>query len=348
MVAIKPQATDRFLANPPENTRLFLVHGADAGGVTERVRTLEKLAQARDPGGGNLIRFQSDEVAADPGRISDEALSVSMFGGEPILSLRVSDGRHNVMPALAPMLETPPQGAWIIVAAAELRPTSPLRKAFEASADAASIICYELEDRDVGQMVRDMIREAGLAIDEDALETLTASLGADRLATRNEIEKLILYAGSDSPVTLTHVAEAVGENLALRSDRIIDAALAGRSAAMDNDLVRLRNEGQSASGLATQMLRHLMMMQSLRERVDTGSGARQAVEAARPPVFFKRRAMVTEALNRWAADDLRQARSWTADAIAASRKTPQLEFELVSDALHKIALEARKQGRSRR
>jgi DNA polymerase-3 subunit delta len=346
MVSIKPQDADRFVADPPANVRLFLVYGPDAGAVTERARAVEKLAGKRDSAGGNLIRLGSEDLAGDPGRVSDEANAVSMFGGEPILAIRVADGRHNVMPALAPVLETPPDTAWIVVEAGDLKPSSPLRKGFEACRNAAAIPCYELDARDVGRMIRSMIKDAGLSIEDDAAEALGAALGADRMASRNEIEKLILYAGKDNPVTLAHVSAAVGENLASRSDRIIDCALLGRSAQMDDDLTRLRNEGQSAGGLATQMLRHLMSMQGLRERVDKGTNPRQAVEGARPPVFFKRRAMVIEALNRWPADYLRRARLVAGEAIAASRKHPQLEFELISDALHRIALMARGLSRS--
>ncbi len=347
MVAIKPQEIDRYLAAPPADVRLFLIFGPDAGAVTERARALEKLAQSRDPDGGNLIRLDSDEVAADPGRVSDEARSVSMFGGEPVLAVRVADGRHNVMPALAPLLEDPPNSAWVIVEAGDLKPSSALRKGFEACAAAAAVPCYELDARDLGRMVRTMIADAGLTIDDDAAEALIAGLGADRLASRNEIEKLILYAGGDDPVTIDHVHAAVGENLAYRSDRIIDAALLGKSADMDGDLVRLENEGQSASGLATQLMRHITTLQALRERVDGGVSPRQAVEGARPPVFFKRRASVTEALGRWPADHLRRARLATGEAIAASRRHPQLEHTLVSDALHRIAAIARRLERGR-
>ncbi|HMB48564.1 MAG TPA: DNA polymerase III subunit delta [Afifellaceae bacterium] len=348
MAAIKPQQAERYLADPPDGVRLFLIYGPDAGAVTERARAVEKVAQMRDSAGGNLIRLGSEDLVADPGRLSDEANAVSMFGGEPILAVRVTDGRHNVMPSITPLLEAPPEAAWIVVEAGDLKPSSPLRKGFEASRAAAAVPCYELDARDVSQMIHLMFQEADLQIEPDAAEALAAGLGADRMASRNEIEKLILYAGRDNPVTLDHVHAAVGENLAFRSDRIIDAALLGRSAGMDDDLTLLRNEGQSASGLATQMLRHLMTMQALRERVDKGSSPRQAVEGARPPIFFKRRDLMIKALSRWPADYLRRARDAAGDAIAASRRQPQLEFELISDALHRIALMSRRLSRDAR
>lgn len=346
MVAVKSQDADRFLTDPPGNIRMFLIYGPDAGAVTERGRAAVKIAVSSGSEDADLVRLGSEELAQDPGRLSDEALSVSMFGGDPVILVRVNDGRHNLIPALQPLLDTPPTAAWIVIEAGDLRGSNPVRKAFEASSHAASIVCYELDDRNLERMVRTVIADAGKAVDDDAVQALTSILGSDRLATRNELEKLVLYAGDDPAITIDHVTSTAGETLALRSDRIIDAALLGRMAEMDSDLVRLRNEGQSPSGLATQMLRHLMTMQLMRERFDNGPGARQVVDSARPPIFFKRRDAIAQALGRWPADYLQRARIIVGDAITKSRRTPQLEFDLVSDALHRIALMARRLARS--
>src|SRR4051812_43570428 len=104
MVIVRAQEADRFAASPPEGIRLFLVHGNDAGAVTEKARLLERIALQRG-GGDAVIRFGSDELSASPGRLADEASSASLFGGEPVLSLRVFDGRHNVIGAVKPILE---------------------------------------------------------------------------------------------------------------------------------------------------------------------------------------------------------------------------------------------------
>lgn len=342
MVAVKPQDADRFIAHPPDAVRMFLIHGVDAGTVTERGRATLQTALSRSSDGGNVIRLGSEELSQDPGRLSDEALSVSMFGGDPVIHIRINDGRHNLMPALQPLLDAPPDVSWIVIEAGDLRKSNAVRKAFEASSNAASVICYELEDRELARMVKAMISDAGKSIDDDAADTLLGMLGTDRMATRNEIEKLILYVGEEAVITIDDVTSSTGETLALRSDRVIDAALVGRIADMDKDLVRLNNEGQSPSGLATQMLRHLLAMQSMRARFDKGSSARQIVENARPPIYFKRRAAIQEALGRWPGDYLRRARMIVGDAVAQSRNTPRLEFSLVSDALHRIALMARR------
>ena len=120
----------RFLAAPPEGIRLFLVYGSDPGAITERARQLEQIALKRG-GGDAVLRFGSDELSADPGRIADEAYSASLFGGEPVIALRVLDGRHNVIGARAAAARPPARSRLADRGGGRAGTTSPLRKAFE-------------------------------------------------------------------------------------------------------------------------------------------------------------------------------------------------------------------------
>src|SRR3954462_10768662 len=121
MVAVKAHEVERFLKKPAEGVRLFLLYGSDSGAITERARALEQFA-LRHGKGEAVLRVGSDELSAEPGRVADEANSASLFGGEAVISLRVLDGRHNVIGALQSLLDRPPETAWVIVEAAELSP----------------------------------------------------------------------------------------------------------------------------------------------------------------------------------------------------------------------------------
>jgi DNA polymerase-3 subunit delta len=191
MVALNAHEAERFIAEPSDAIRLFLVYGSDSGAITERARALEKYALKRGRGEA-VLRVGSDELSAEPGRVADEANSASLFGGEPVISLRVLDGRHNVIGALQPLLDRPLEAAWVIVEAAELSQSSPLRKAFEASRHAVTLPTYAIEGSDLSRFIRAAAEEAGVRIDVAALEMLSENLGGDRLAIRGELEKLFL------------------------------------------------------------------------------------------------------------------------------------------------------------
>lgn len=344
MVAVTRPNAEAFVADPPSGIRMFLLYGSDAGAITERARRIETIALKR--GGGDVaLRLGSDELSGNPGRIADEANATSMFGGEPVIALRVLDGRHNVAGALAPLIERPPDASWVIVEAGELGASSPLRKAFESSSAAAAIPAFDAEPAEVGALIKSMAQEAGIVVDPDAFELLLMQLGSDRLAIRGEMEKLFLYVGDGGRLTAEHVADLVGEIAAARADRIVDSALVGDAGTVETELLRLASEGGSAASVASQGLRHLLALQAMRRAVDSGRSTREAMDRARPPVFFRRKPAVEAALRVWSATGLREARSGLAAAVLQSRRQPALEFAVVSAALQRIAARAGAAGR---
>src|SRR5687768_16195388 len=281
MVAVKPHDAERYLAAPPEGIRLFLLYGNDPGGVTERARPVERIAQKRGSA-DTVLRFGSDQISASPGCIADEVYAPSLFGGEPVVSLRVLDGRHNVLGALEPILERPPDAAWLVVEAGELTPSSPLRRAFEASPAAAAVPTFQVEGAGLVSFIHAAAEEAGMRIEPAAVERLIEGLGGDRLAGRGELERPFQYVGPSALVASEDVQAIVGETIESRSDGIIDAALLGEHETLETGLARLRSEGGSAAALGAQMLRHLLQLTALRAGVDSGSSAAAALDRARP------------------------------------------------------------------
>jgi DNA polymerase-3 subunit delta len=341
MVALKAHEVDRFLAKPPEGIRLFLVYGSDSGAITERARALEQLALKRGRGEA-VLRVGSDELSGEPGRVADEANSVSLFGGEPVISLRVLDGRHNVVGALQPLFERPPDAAWVIVEAGELNPTNALRKAFEASKSAATLPTFQAEGKDLDALIRAAADEHGITIEPAALELLAENLGGDRLAIRGELEKLFLYAQDQRVVTLADVAAIVGDTTESHTDQTIDAALLGDSEALETELGRMRAEASSFASLGATALRHLLSLQTLRAAMDDGQSASEVINYARPPIFSRRRSTIESELSRWPSPGLVEARRKMDQAIYRSRLQPSLEDAAISDALHAIALTSRR------
>lgn len=342
MISVKAAGVPKFVADPPKDMRLFLVFGRDSGAITERVRQLEAMAQSRDPAGGSAVRIGSDEVAGNPGRLLDEINAASLFGGEPVITLRIIDGRHNVLAGLTPLLDKPPEAGWLIVEAGDLPPASAVRKAFEANTHAAALPCYESDARDLAAMAHAMFADAGCTVEPEAVDLLVATIGNDRLISRSEIEKLILFVGEGGRAGIDDVLAVVGENLDVRGDRITDDAFLGRSDSVEADLIRLRAEGQSPVALATQALRQIIVLQRMSASVAAGKPAATIIKQARPPIFFNRRAAVETVLSRWSATHIARARQIMADAILATRRQPQLDDALVSQALQRIAAMGRR------
>src|SRR5271170_6809270 len=88
MVALRGRDIDVFLARPDSGRPIILLYGPDAGLVRERADAL--LASAVDDPDDpfSLVRLDGDELAAEPSRLVDEAMTVPLFGGRRAIRVR--------------------------------------------------------------------------------------------------------------------------------------------------------------------------------------------------------------------------------------------------------------------
>src|SRR5437660_12632119 len=93
MVALRGKEIDSYLARPDSGRPIILLYGPDAGLVRERADALMASAvdDPNDP--FSLVRLDGDELAAEPSRLVDEAMTVPLFGGRR--AIRVRAGSRN-------------------------------------------------------------------------------------------------------------------------------------------------------------------------------------------------------------------------------------------------------------
>src|SRR5712692_11969012 len=103
---------------------------------------------------------------------------------------------------------------------------------------AVAIVFYPDGERELAKLIDDELRLSNLRIAPDARAALTALLGGDRQASRNELKKLALYAHGESEVTLDDVMAVVADASELKIDPIVDGAFAGNSAAVETEFAK--------------------------------------------------------------------------------------------------------------
>lgn len=342
MVAIKAGDVDAAIARPSPQTAVFLVYGPDSGLVGERVRRLVAGAVDNPDDPFQLVRLDGDELASDPLRLADEAHTVPLFGGRRAIWVRA--GSRNLASALTPVLQTPPQDAVVIVEAGDLSRTAPLRQLCEKMPAAAALPCYADGARDIGALIDDMSRKAGLRVEADARELLLASLGADRAASRSELDKLFTYAHGRDVVTVEDVAAVVGDVSAIAFDAAIDAAFLGDFATLDRSFTRLQAEGMDAGVLLGFALRHALTLMAARQAVDMGSPPAVAIGSFRG-LHFKRKAAVERQLRLWTTASLNRTTMEVGQAVSATRRHPQLATQHALKTLWAVAGMARRAAR---
>src|SRR5215467_1003779 len=231
MTAIKASDVDRFIARPDPAQPIVLVFGPDAGLVRERVDALVR-ASVDDPGDPfALARIEGDELAGNPARLVEEAHTIPLFGGRR--AVLVKAGVRNIAAAVETVIAAPSSECRVIIEAGNLSKSAPLRSLCEKAKVAAALPCYADNERALGQLVDEEMREADLVISPDARAALLALLGSDRLASRNEIRKLCLYARDKKNIEIADVEAVVADASQMALDGVVDAVFAGRPGEAD-------------------------------------------------------------------------------------------------------------------
>jgi DNA polymerase-3 subunit delta len=332
LVAVKTYEADRFLARPTAGIAVFLVHGSDAGLVSERARMIAR-SNVTDPSDPfQLVRMDGDDIAADPLKLVDEANSVGLFGGKR--SLWVQAGARSIQQPLEMLLDVPPQDCVVVVEAGALKRDAPLRKLCESRKNAVSIECYPDNARDLEQLIDRELSEAGLTIEREARDLLTHLLGLDRLTTRAELSKLRLYMHGRSSITTQDVRLTIADASGLEMDDAVNAAFAGRLAEVESILGRIFTASTHGSVILGSALRLATALHRACLDIDSGQSPDAAIEKAKRTPFGR---TIAQILRLWTAPRAARAIETLATAVERTRRQPDLDHEITARALWTVA-----------
>ena len=342
MVALKGRDIDAFLARPDAGRPIILLYGPDAGLVRERADALMASAvdDPNDP--FSLVRLDGDELSAEPSRLVDEAMTVPLFGGRR--AIRVRAGSRSFAGGIDTLAEMPLKDCRIVIEAGELRPESPLRKACERARTAVAIACYPDTERDLAKLIDDELRTSSLRIAPDARAVLTALLGGDRQASRNELRKLALYSHGKGEVTLDDVMAVVADASELKLDPIVDSAFAGKPDLVESEFAKAMVAGTYPGLIIMAAQRHAAWLHKTALSVADGTPVSTLLEGGFPRLHFSRKTNVEIALRNFSAARLVGIIDQLAIAALDMRKQASLAAAIGQRTLLSIAVNAKRRG----
>jgi DNA polymerase-3 subunit delta len=340
MVALRGRDIDSYLARPDPARPIVLLHGPDAGLVRERADALivSAIDDPRDP--FSLVRLAGDELAAEPSRLVEEALTIPLFGGRR--AIRVRAGARNFAAGVDALADAPIRDCRIVIEAGELRPESPLRKACERARTAVAIACYPDGERELARLIDDELSE--LRIAAEARAALTALLGGDRQASRNELRKLALYARGGAEVTLDDVMAAVSDASELKIDPIVDGAFAGKPELVETEFAKAMVAGTHPGMIIAAAQRQAAWLHKTALAIAEGATVSTVLDGGFPRLHFSRRSAVETALRQFSAARLLSIIEQLAAAALEMRKQTPLAAAIAQRTLLSIAVNARRRG----
>ncbi len=330
MAAVKGQQIDSYLKSLPPKHRAALIFGTDPGAVSDRAAQLSKALSTASNPPGEILRLDEADLEQNPDRLAIELRTVSMFGGPPVV--RVSNSRRVNGAMISALLTGVPLEGYLIVEAQNLKPDDALRALFEKSDTAVAVACYPDEARDLDSLVSDVLNARRMTMTADARRLLVSRLGADRSLSRNEIEKLALYALNSVEITETDVDAIIGDASELAIDKVITAVASGNATEALLECDRLLTSGESPQTVIILTQRYFQRLHRIRSGLDAGGSLDAIIRALRPPLHFKLKNEIGAQVRDWTMPKLTRALARISDAQRASRGGSMSE-ELVTEQL---------------
>jgi DNA polymerase-3 subunit delta len=284
----------------PADIRLFLLHGPDESGS----RALARLLADGLGDEAERVELSGAELKADPARLTDEAASISLFGGARYVL--VDPAGEESLPAIEALLEAPAAGNPVLLLAGGLRPASRLLKLALADHRAMAFASYAPEGREADRLVLDLARERGLIVSPDIASRIAEDTGGNRAILALELDKFALYldAAPERPQPLEHDsvdalgAASEGGDLS----RLVDSVGGGDSGLLQAELLRLGGEGVNGILLIRAVLRRMTLLARLRAEVERGNSVDAVMASHGKSLFWKEKASVGQQLARWRSD----------------------------------------------
>ncbi len=333
---VRHREADTFLKKSHDGVGFYLLFGTDEGLVHERSRAICSLYKRKSAEETELIQFDGDQLAGDPGLLVDEVCSLGLFAQKKVVL--ISAGSKNFVPAIELCSEGDPKGTPVIILAGALRPDHQLRKLFERDRKMVAIECYPDSVAELRSLIQNAAAEHGMKIAPAPLNDLSLALGEDRLSTRMELEKLFLYCTGQSTIEADDITQ-IGSDT---SDPMVDELtgyIFGRSRKQaSGTIVKLLRSGHDPSVLLGNLLRYGALLCRAKVLIDDGEQQDAALQkASRLLGFFGRTQKADTHIRMWSSQRLLRAVQVFSICIERVRREPKLSHALTVRAVWSVS-----------
>jgi len=292
---ISPRDIQGVLDRPNPHYTIFLLYGSDSGLMAERAKQITARFHGTEDDPLALTTLSSEQVGKEISLLVDSLNALPMLGGRRVVVLSGQGGEMKEAVQLAAEHMDPE--ARLIIRAHNVNTLHPLVKFCDSAKNCASIGCYPDDSRGLAQLAQQIFSEFQITASPEAMQIIQTRLGADRQASRMELEKLCLFVGTGGTLTAEQCDSLLGDSAALETDMLSAAIISGNVTQFNAHFARLRRESVQPIAIIRQLMGLFRAMQLTHlpsGRIDIGKLA-----DLRPRLHFKIKPVIERQVTFW-------------------------------------------------
>ncbi|MEB2858587.1 DNA polymerase III subunit delta [Pseudomonas atacamensis] len=275
----------------------------------------------------------------DWGTLLQAGASMSLFAEKRLLELRLPSGKpgDKGAAALIEYCSRPAEDTVLLISLPKLDGSAQKTKWGKALVEGQQTQFVQIWPVDANQLpswIRQRLSQAGLSASQDAVELIAARVEGNLLAAAQEIEKLKLMA-EGGQITVETVQAAVADSARFDVFGLTDAVLNGEPAHALRMLEGLRGEGVEPPVILWALARELRLLANISLQYSQGTPLDKCFSQSKPPVWDKRKPLMSKALQRYSAQ------RWAQLLLEAQRIDAQIKGQAAGSpwmSLSRLAL----------
>ncbi len=323
-----------FFAKPDEAAAGLLIYGPDTMRVSlKRQEVVRALIGPSGEEEMRLTRIPASDLRKDKALLADAVKAIGFFPGLRVALVEdVNDQLSDVI--LSALSEWRAGDAQIVVTAGQLKPTSKLRKTFEAHKQAYAAAIYN--DPPGRREIEQDLQRAGISApsSEAMAQLLDLALALEPGDFRQTLEKLALYKrGDDTPITGEDIVACAPTSVEADVDDVLMVVAEGHAQQIGPVMQRLVAQGANPTTLCIGAMRHFRTLH--RAAIDT---------SGRPQIWGPNRDRMLRQAKQWGPSKLESALGVLTDTDLALRSAGATApaMALVERALIRLAMLGRR------
>jgi DNA polymerase-3 subunit delta len=314
-----------FISKPEAGFAAALIYGPDDGQVALLAKQLEKNITNNSDDPFAVTDLSVSRIYQTPSIVADEMSAISFYMGRRVIkilnvensqNIRIEGEEENssknvrnvesfVVEAIENAFDIASpetlQNCFLIVTAGDLKPASGLRAYFEKQNNAAALPCYADDEKQLEVIIANELRAQGIMFDTQVPKIIEHACRGNRLTAINEVAKIKMFLGDKNKISADEADDMIGVTAETSIQDVCNLVVDGEIAKLQRTLAKAFEENNLPIVLIRSVQRYLERLNVVVGNVLQGQSEQDAVNAVRPPIFYKQVPVFKRQVSRWRA-----------------------------------------------
>jgi len=306
------------------NHKFYLFYGENEGLKDETIKNLfEKNYQDK------IQRYEEKEILDNIESFFNGVLTKSFFDNEKLIIInRATD---KIRTTIEDLMEKNPEDIQIILNSKNLEKKSTLRKFFEKEKSIVCVPFYEDNNQTLNSIISLFFRNKKIPISQQLINILIERSRGDRKNLNNELEKIESFSLNKKNLNIEEIIKLTNLADNYSASELVDHSLAKNTRKTVTILSENNYSDEDNIIIIRTLLAKLKRLVKIFELVEEKNNIEHAISACKPPIFWKDKPLVTQQIQSWEKEHLKNLIYKTNEIELLVKKNSVLAKNILAD-----------------